>query len=114
MFSILLKPVATLRHMRSAWPALGELIFDRRGPATSLDRVVGLDRNLAVIRSDLDLINEIAHTHDAKINDVLLAIVAGGLHGLFRSRREPVEDLLFPIYVPVTPRRGPPSRHGAI
>jgi diacylglycerol O-acyltransferase / wax synthase len=107
VFSILLQPVRTLRHMRSAWPALGELIFDRRGPVTSLDRVVGLDRNLALIRSNVDLINQIAHTHDAKINDVLLAIIAGGLHGLFRSRGEAVEDLMFPIYVPVTLRKGP-------
>lgn len=107
VFSILLRPVTTLRHMRSAWPAMGELIFDRRGPATSLDRVVGLDRNLAAIRSDLDLINEIARTHDAKINDVLLAIIAGGLRGLFLSRGEPAEDLMFPVYVPVTLRRGP-------
>ena len=74
---------------------------------TSLDRVVGLDRNLALIRSNVDLINQIAHTHDAKINDVLLAIIAGGLHGLLRSRGEAVEDLMFPIYVPVTLRKGP-------
>jgi diacylglycerol O-acyltransferase / wax synthase len=107
MFSILVQPVTTLRHMRSAWPALGELIYDRPGPATSLDRVVGLDRNLAVIRSNLDLISEIAHTHDAKINDVLLAIIAGGLRGLLSSRCEPVENVMFPIYVPVTLRRGP-------
>jgi diacylglycerol O-acyltransferase / wax synthase len=105
--SMLLRPATTLRQVRSGWAALGELISDRRGPVTSLDRVVGPDRNLAVVRSSLDLISEIADTHHTKINDVLLAIIAGGLHGLLRSRAEPVDDLMLPIYVPVTLRKGP-------
>jgi diacylglycerol O-acyltransferase / wax synthase len=104
---MLLRPATTLRQVRSGWAALGELISDRRGPVTSLDRVVGPDRNLAVVRSSLDLISEIAGTHHTKINDVLLAIIAGGLHGLLRSRAEPVDNLMLPIYVPVTLRKGP-------
>jgi diacylglycerol O-acyltransferase len=103
--SMLLRPGTTLRKVRSGWPALSELVSDRRGPTTSLDRVVGPDRNLALIRSSLELISEIADTHHAKINDVLLAIIAGGLHGLLRSRAEPVDHLVLPIYVPVTLRK---------
>jgi hypothetical protein len=106
-FSILLRPVTTLRQVLSGWPALGELISDRRGSVTSLDQVVGADRKLAVIRASLDVITEIADTHHAKINDVLLAITAGGLHGLLRGRAEPVADLVLPVYVPVTLREGP-------
>jgi diacylglycerol O-acyltransferase / wax synthase len=105
-FSILVQPRTTLRHVRSAWPALGELVSDRRGTVTSLDQVVGPDRNLALIRGSLDVIKQIAHAHDATVNDVLLAITAGGLRGLFRSRGETVEDLMLPIYVPVTLRQG--------
>jgi diacylglycerol O-acyltransferase len=103
-FAILVHPVITLRKVRSMWPAIGELISDRRGPVTSLDRVVGPDRSLALIRSSLDVIKQIAHTHGATVNDVLLAIIAGGLHGLLRSRGECVDDLVLPVYVPVALR----------
>jgi diacylglycerol O-acyltransferase / wax synthase len=103
-FAILLHPVITLREVRSAWPAIGELISDRRGPVTSLDRVVGPDRNLAFIRSSLNVIKQIARDHSATVNDVLLAIIAGGLHGLLRSRGECVDDLVLPVYVPVALR----------
>jgi diacylglycerol O-acyltransferase / wax synthase len=107
LFSMLLRPVTALRQVRSRWPALGELISDRRGPVTSLDRVVGTGRSLALIRTSVNVISEIADTHRAKINDVLLAIIAGGLRGLLRSRAEPVEDHVLPVYVPVTLRKGP-------
>jgi diacylglycerol O-acyltransferase / wax synthase len=103
-FAILVHPVITLRAVRSVWPAMGELISDRRGPVTSLDRVVGPDRNLALIRSSLDVIKQIARTHNATVNDVLLAIIAGGLHGLLRSRGEGLDDLVLPVYVPVALR----------
>jgi diacylglycerol O-acyltransferase / wax synthase len=102
---ILVRPAKMVRRLRSAWPALRELIYDRRGPVTSLDRVVGPGRNLALVRSSLDLINQVAHACDATVNDVLLAIVAGGLHGLLQSRGEAAEDLVLPIYVPVALRR---------
>ena len=42
-----------------------------RAPRTSLDRPVGPDRNLALIRSSLKLVKEVAHTSDATVNDVL-------------------------------------------
>jgi len=75
--------------------------FDR------LDRVVGLDRNIALVRSSLGQVKQIAHRHDATVNDVLLAATAGGLRALLRSRGELVEDLVVPIYVPVSLRRSP-------
>jgi diacylglycerol O-acyltransferase / wax synthase len=99
------RPAKMVRRLRSAWPALRELIYDRRGPVTSLGRVVGPGRNLALVRSGLDLIKQVAHACDATVNDVLLAIVAGGLHGLLQSRGEAAEDLVLPIYVPVALRR---------
>jgi hypothetical protein len=79
-----------------------------RPPRTSLDQVVGPDRCLAVIRGDLNLARQAAHRHNAKVNDVLLAITAAGLHELLRSRGEPVEDLTLPVYVPITLR---PAQH---
>lgn len=107
VFSTLAHPVTTLRRVRAAWPMLRKLVTGKPGPRTSLDRRVGPDRNLALIRSSLDQVKQIAHAHDATVNDVLLAVTAGGLRGLLRSRGEPVEDVTLPIYVPVTLRQGP-------
>lgn len=107
-FSALSQPVTTARRAQAAWPALRELVTAEPAPPTSLDHVVGPDRTLAVIRSDLDLVRKIAHSHDAKVNDVLLAVTAGGLRGLFQGRGEPVENRTVPVYVPITLR---PPRH---
>ena len=74
-------------------------------PRTSLDRVVGPDRSLALIRGNVDLARQAAHRHGAKVNDVLLAAAAAGLRALFRSRGESVKDLRLPVYVPVTLRQ---------
>jgi len=105
VLSTLTRPLTTLHHLRSAFSTMRELA-KARAPTMSLDRVVGLNRNLAVIRASLDQVTEIAHSYDAKINDVLLAIIAGGLQGLLRSRGEPIEDLMLPVYVPATLRTG--------
>ncbi|HYM97144.1 MAG TPA: wax ester/triacylglycerol synthase family O-acyltransferase, partial [Candidatus Sulfotelmatobacter sp.] len=98
-------PVKSVRQVVGAWPAIRELVAGEELPATSLDRVVGPDRNLTLIRSRLDLVKEVAHTYDAKVNDVLLAAIAGGLRRLLSSRGEPVEGLLR-VYVPVSLRHG--------
>jgi diacylglycerol O-acyltransferase / wax synthase len=105
-FSTLAHPMTTARRVRAAWPAVREVIAEDTGPATSLDRVVGPDRGLALIRSRLALVTEIAHRYDAKVNDVLLAAIAGGLSELLSSRGEPVEEVVLPIYVPVSLRHG--------
>jgi diacylglycerol O-acyltransferase / wax synthase len=105
-FSVLARPRGILRRLRAAWPATRELLAEAPAPKTSLDRMVGPDRNLALIRSDLDLVKEVAHAHAATVNDVLLAVTAGGLRALLRSRGEPVDDTTVRIYVPVSLRRG--------
>jgi len=101
--SALARPVTTARHARAAWTAVREAA----GPPaarTSLDRLAGPGRTLAPIRGSLDQARQIAHSHRATINDVLLTVTAGGLRGLLRSRGEPAGDLAMPIYVPITLR----------
>jgi WS/DGAT/MGAT family acyltransferase len=98
-------PAATLRGARTAIPALRELLAQEPGPRTSLNRVIGEERTLALVRSSLKLVDAVAHTHDATVNDVLLAVIAGGLRGLLASRGELIEGLILPIYVPVSLRR---------
>jgi len=102
--SALARPVTTARHTRAAWTVVREAATGPPAARTSLDRMVGPGRALAPIRSSLDQAKQIAHRHHATVNDVLLAVTAGGLRGLLRSRGEPVEDLVVPIYVPITLR----------
>lgn len=99
-------PVTTVRQVAAGWPAMRELLAEPELPATSLDRVVGPDRNLALIRSSIELVKDVAHTYDAKVNDVLLTAIAGGLRALLRSRGEAVDGVVLRIYVPVSLRHG--------
>ena len=55
-------PVTTGRHFLAAWPAVREIIAGRPLPVTSLDRRVGPDRSLALIRNKLEPVKEFAHS----------------------------------------------------
>jgi hypothetical protein len=92
--------------MPAPMPPARDLFAEPPAHGTSLNRLVGPDRTLALIRSDIDLVKQVAHTHGAKVNDVLLAVTAGGLRALLHSRGETVDDLVVPVYVPVTLRHG--------
>jgi WS/DGAT/MGAT family acyltransferase len=105
-------PAAMLRRARAAVPAIRELLTDQPGPQTSLNRVIGQDRTLALMRSRLELVTDVAHMHGATVNDVLLTVIAGGLRGLLWNRGEPIEGIILPIYVPVSLRRGRSGQDG--
>lgn len=98
--------VTTVRQVVTGWLAVRELLAEPALPATSLDRLVGPDRNFALIRSSIGLVKQVAHTYNAKVNDVLLTAIAGGLRALLRSRGEAVEGVVLRIYVPVSLRHG--------
>lgn len=100
----LARPTTTLRRLVPAWSAMRDLRHAAPAPDTTLNRVVGADRRLALVRGSLAEIRQIAHAHHATVNDVLLAATAGGLRALLRSRGEPVDDLIVRIDVPVTLR----------
>jgi WS/DGAT/MGAT family acyltransferase len=102
--SALARPMATARQVREAWPTVRSMLSAPPTPRTSLDQTVGPDRTIAIVRGNLDLARQVAHRHGAKVNDVLLDITAAGLRGLLRSRGESVEDLVLPVYVPITLR----------
>lgn len=103
--SSLARPVTAWRRGLTAWRAMREFLAEGPAPQTSLDRVAGLDRTLALIRTPLDSVREVADCHDATVNDVLLAATAGGLRRLLYHREEPVEDTIVRIAVPVSLRR---------
>jgi WS/DGAT/MGAT family acyltransferase len=101
--STVAEPIISFRRVREGWPALREFLAEDRAPRTSLNgRAIGRDRRLGIVRSRLDTAKEIAHAHNAKVNDVLLAAVASGLRDLLESREENVEDLVLRAMVPVS------------
>jgi diacylglycerol O-acyltransferase / wax synthase len=95
-------PAETVRQVRRGWPAAREVFAEGRAPRTSLNQRIGSHRRLALIRSDLDLVRRVAHAHNAKVNDVLLAAVAAGLHDLLLGRGEPVDGVVLRAFVPVS------------
>jgi WS/DGAT/MGAT family acyltransferase len=112
---VLVRPVETIRTIRISLPALREVFADRPGSVTSMDRIIGLDRRVAVVRAEYRPLRRVARAHGATVNDVLLTATAAGLRTLLRDRGEPVDELTLPIYVPVSLRRnlrGP--QHGTV
>jgi diacylglycerol O-acyltransferase / wax synthase len=101
-WSGLAHPARTLHRARAAWPAWREVFTEQRAPQTSLNHPVGADRRLAIIGGRLDRTKQVAHAHQAKVNDVVLAAVAGGLRQLLAGRGEPVDRLVLRAMVPIS------------
>ena len=101
-WSSLAHPSRTLRRARAAWPTWREFFAEQRAPQTSLNRPIGAERRLATVGSRLELAKQIAHEHHAKVNDVVLAAVAGGLRQLLARRGEPVDRLVLRALVPIS------------
>lgn len=106
MLDKLAHPVRTLRAARRGWPAVREAFFEEKAPRIGLNRRIGWHRRLAVIRSELDLAKRIAHQNAAKVNDVVLTVVSGGLRDLLLGRGQAVDSRPLRAFVPV-------SLHGA-
>jgi WS/DGAT/MGAT family acyltransferase len=95
-------PVDTVRQVRRAWPAAREAFLEGSSPRTSLNQRIGSHRRLALVRGDLALVKRTAHAHNAKVNDVLMAVLAGGLRELLVGRGERVDGLVLRAFVPVS------------
>jgi diacylglycerol O-acyltransferase / wax synthase len=100
--SSLAEPASRLRDARRTLPVWREMFAEQRAPRTSLNRPIGPARQLALIASQLDLAKMIAHARQAKVNDVLLAAIAGGLRNLLLGRGEQVGDLVLRTMVPIS------------
>lgn len=105
----LLWPVRALRKLRDGWPTLREIFGEGNAPRTSLQGRVGSGRRLALLRASLADVKAVAHAHDAKVNDVLLAVFAAGLRALLAARGELVDDLVLRVTVPVSLHRQAPG-----
>jgi WS/DGAT/MGAT family acyltransferase len=101
-FTRLDHPVDTFRRARRGWPAVHEAFAEARAPRTSLNQRIGWHRRFALVRSDLALVKRIAHASDAKVNDVLMVALAGGLRELLLARGERVDGVVLRAFVPVS------------
>jgi WS/DGAT/MGAT family acyltransferase len=108
--SRLAHPVRTVRQVRHAWSALREVFGEEPGPRTSLNRPIGPGRRIALSRGRLQPAKDVAHTAGAKVNDVVLAAIAGGLRDLLQSRGECLDRLVLRAAVPVSLHGGSPGQ----
>jgi WS/DGAT/MGAT family acyltransferase len=102
----LVHPARTLRHARTTLPAWREVLTDKPSPRTSLNHPVSGRRRLTVVRGRLDPVIAAAHVHHAKVNDVVLAAVAGGLRAVLAGRVELTERLTQRAMVTIVEHHG--------
>jgi diacylglycerol O-acyltransferase len=77
---------------------------------TSLNALPGVGRRLRVAHLDLETARVIAHAHGAKVNDVVLTVVMGGMRELLLARGECVDGLELTASVPAALRSAQSAR----
>jgi diacylglycerol O-acyltransferase len=87
-------------RIRVARQALGQI----SAPATSLNQVVRSGRRIRFLRLDLAAMKEVAHAHEAKVNDVVLDLWSGGLRELMLHRSEATSGIELITNMPVSRR----------
>ncbi|MDQ3987551.1 MAG: wax ester/triacylglycerol synthase family O-acyltransferase [Actinomycetota bacterium] len=73
-------------------------------PSSSLNQPIGPHRRFETVLADLEEIKDIKNRFSATVNDVVLAVVAGGLRRMLRARGENVELIELRAMVPVSVR----------
>ena len=73
-------------------------------PRTLLNREIGRDRRVGFVKAELEALKRVRGDSGATVNDVILAIAAGGLRRLFERRGEDLPDHLVAL-VPMSIRR---------
>jgi len=104
---------STARHpvrlARAVASAIGDTAAGLRllsaAPRSSLNALPGSRRRIGVAHLDLERARAAAHEHAARINDVVLAVVTGGVRELLAGRGELADGLELRVSVPATLRR---------
>ncbi|MDQ4026892.1 MAG: wax ester/triacylglycerol synthase family O-acyltransferase [Actinomycetota bacterium] len=73
-------------------------------PPSSLNQPVGPHRRFETVLVELDSFKRIKNSFGGTVNDVVLAVVTGGLRRLLEARRESVDGVQFRAMVPVSVR----------
>lgn len=99
------RPVAAWHAVLTTAGTLRSAVAQATGaPRSSINQPIGARRRLAVVRIPLDAAKAVAHAHGGKVNDLVLALVAGGLRALLLERGEPTDGLELLASVPVSLR----------
>jgi len=99
-------PTAALDAARDAAEGIGEVAWAGLNPApdTPLNVEIGPHRRLAFVRNDLEDFKRVKDALGGTVNDVVLAVAAGGLRTWLRSRGVRTEGLELRALVPVSVR----------
>jgi diacylglycerol O-acyltransferase len=98
-------PLRPLRGLARTLRDSITMLRDRPGaPRTSLNALPGPTRRVRVVHLDLATARTVGHAHGAKVNDVVLCVVAGGVRDLLTHRGERVAGLELKVMVPVAMR----------
>lgn len=93
-FGRLLHPTAVARSLGVTLRGAITTAWRGRGaPRTSLNRPVGAGRGVAVLRLPMAGVKDVARASGAKVNDVFLAVVAGGFRRVLLARGERVAGM---------------------
>src|SRR3954463_11797971 len=99
-------PARTAGTLRESAEAIGEVLWAGLNPApsTPLNVPIGPHRRLSRVRADLSDFKRVKDTFGGTVNDVVLAVVAGGLRSWLRSRGVRTEGLELRGLVPMSIR----------
>ena len=95
-----------IRSLRQVPKALGRVFaaFGELGPSmaqraqpSSLNKPTGPHRSLSTVVVDVSRVHELAHSHGATVNDLVLTAVAGALHELLTERGEHLDSLVVSV-----------------
>jgi WS/DGAT/MGAT family acyltransferase len=107
---MLAHPLRLVRAARVRVRVARETLGQVSAPPTSLNQVVQSGRRVRFLRLDLGTMKEAAHAHEAKVNDVVLALWSGGLRQLMLYRREPTSGIELITNLPVSLREASEAR----
>jgi len=109
--SVTAHPAAAWRSMTTLVTELGGLARLRTAaPRSSVNARVGTKRRARVVHVDMEQFRSVAHMNGAKVNDLFLSIVTGGLRDLLIRRGEKVEGTELVAGVPATLRSAQAAR----
>jgi WS/DGAT/MGAT family acyltransferase len=99
-------PGDALEQLRESLEGIGEVAWAalNPAPATPLNVAIGPHRRLAFVRNDLADFKRVKDALGGTVNDVVLAVVAGGLRAWLRDRGVRTEGLELRALVPVSIR----------